>query len=212
MIYHDCQTGYTTDIPGIYHVYTGHIPYEGHLRARLVAHPRLEASDLEFLRIFSVLATERPMLGPSKVPQPGVDLVNMAAPPRGRACTIGTAALKSIQLSAAVLMWNSWGCISVQKAWNERDSADEVLHPSDVERGNRWGLVYPVNFFRFHDSSCPQASSSKGLKKTRLSGMSSPERLKLSAAVPMGRSVQWKDSWGRTNHILSGSKSNSATS
>ncbi len=46
-------------------------------------------------------------LGPSKVPQPGVDLVNMAAPPLGRASTIGTAALKSIPLLAAVLMWNS---------------------------------------------------------------------------------------------------------
>ena len=48
-------------------------------------------------------------LGPSKVPQPGVDLVNMAAPPLlgGRACTIVTAALKSVLLSAAVLMWNS---------------------------------------------------------------------------------------------------------
>ncbi len=44
-------------------------------------------------------------LGPSKVPQSGVDLENMAAPPRGR--TIGTAAIKSVPLSAAVLMWNS---------------------------------------------------------------------------------------------------------
>ena len=42
-------------------------------------------------------------LGPSKVPQPGIDLVNMAAPPRW-ASTIGTAALKSVLLSAAVLM------------------------------------------------------------------------------------------------------------
>ena len=46
-------------------------------------------------------------LGPSKVPQPGIDLVNMAAPPLGWASTIGTAALKSVLLSAAVLMWNS---------------------------------------------------------------------------------------------------------
>jgi hypothetical protein len=45
-------------------------------------------------------------LGPSKVPQPGVDLVNMASPPRGRARTIGTAALKSVLLSVAMLMWN----------------------------------------------------------------------------------------------------------
>ncbi len=46
-------------------------------------------------------------LGPSKVPKPGVDLVNMATPPRGRARTIGTAAHKSVLLSAAVLMWDS---------------------------------------------------------------------------------------------------------
>ena len=92
-------------------------------------------------------------LGPSKVPQPGVDLVNMAAPPWGWASTIGTAALKSVLLSAAVLMRNSWGCISVQKAWNEWNSAEEVLNPPDVESGNRWGLVYPVNSFRFHEAS-----------------------------------------------------------
>jgi hypothetical protein len=46
-------------------------------------------------------------LGQSKVPQPGIDLVNMAVPQLFRASTIGTAALKSILLSAAVLMWNS---------------------------------------------------------------------------------------------------------
>jgi hypothetical protein len=36
-------------------------------------------------------------------------------------------------------------------------------------------------------------SSSKGLKKIRSSGMSSSERFKLPATVPMGRSVQWKN-------------------
>ncbi len=76
-------------------------------------------------------------LGPSKVPQPGVDLINMAAPLLVRANTIGTAALKSVLLSAAVLVWNSQGCISIQKAWNERSLAKEVLNPSDVESGNR---------------------------------------------------------------------------
>ena len=57
MIY--CQTGYTRYISGIYHVYTMHIPCEGSLQACLVAHPRLEASDRDFRRSFSVLATER---------------------------------------------------------------------------------------------------------------------------------------------------------
>jgi hypothetical protein len=107
-------------------------------------------------------------LGPSKVPQPGVDLVNMAVPPWGRAHTICTVALKSVQLSAAVLMWNSLGCISVQKAWNERDSAEEVVNSSDAERGNGWGHVYPVNSFWIHDSSCPQAKFVKGAKENKV--------------------------------------------
>ena len=41
-------------------------------------------------------------------------------------------------------------------------------------------------------------SSSKGLRKIRSSGMSLSERLKRPVTAPMGRSVQWKNSWGRT--------------
>jgi hypothetical protein len=65
-------------------------------------------------------------LGPSKVPQPGVDLVNMAAPPWGRASTIGTAALKSVLLSVAVLMWKSVNFIQAlggNSLWRKRRSA-----------------------------------------------------------------------------------------
>ncbi len=133
MIY--CQTGYTRDIPWILHLYTRYIPCEGHSRARFVAHPRLEALDREFLQIFSVFGhreAAHARLRPSKVPQPGVDLINMAAPPRGRASTIGTAALTSVQLLADVLMWNSWGCISVQKAHRYCGSLPQYL----------WGAKY----------------------------------------------------------------------
>jgi len=65
-------------------------------------------------------------LGPSKVPQPGVDLVNMAAPPWGWASTIGTAALKSVLLSVAVLMWKSVNFIQAlggNSLWRKRCSA-----------------------------------------------------------------------------------------
>ena len=48
-------TVYPWYIPCIYHAYS----CNGHLRARLVAQPRLEASDRDFRRSFSVLATER---------------------------------------------------------------------------------------------------------------------------------------------------------
>ncbi len=48
------------DIPGVYQVYTVYVPEEGHLcvLASFVAQARLAAFDLDFLRIFSVLATE----------------------------------------------------------------------------------------------------------------------------------------------------------
>ncbi len=53
--------------------------------AFLVSQARLDVSDLNFLRILSVLATESPPtlgwgLRPAKVPQPVVDLIDMAAP------------------------------------------------------------------------------------------------------------------------------------
>ena len=120
-------------------VYSLYIPCKIHVLAFLVAHPRLEASDRDFLWISSVLAREaaHARLGSSKVPQPGVDLVNMAAPPRVRARPIGTAVLKSVLLSAVVLVWNCGGCITVQKAWYKRNSAKKVLNPSYVESGNR---------------------------------------------------------------------------
>jgi hypothetical protein len=74
-----CQTGYAS------------------LVARLVAHPlgSLRPRLPSELLSFGHRETAHARLGPSKVPQPGVDLVNMAAPPQGWACTIGTAELKA---------------------------------------------------------------------------------------------------------------------
>ncbi len=162
---------HSQDIQGIYQVYTTYIPclFQSLDSPGLLCGPHSFGSigpglpsDLLSLGHWEAAHAR---LGPSKIPQPGVDLVNLAAPPRGRARTIGTAALKSVPLSAAVLMWNSWGCISVQKA---RNSAKEVLNPSEVERGNRLGLIHPVNSFRFHDSSCPQAKFLKGAEENQV--------------------------------------------
>jgi len=87
------KTGYAMYIQCIYHVYNHDdkiITGQGHTRALLVAHPRLAASD----RDFNHREPAHARLGPAKVPQPGVDLVDMAAPPRCRASSISTAALK----------------------------------------------------------------------------------------------------------------------
>jgi hypothetical protein len=57
------KTGYAMYIQCIYHVYNHDdkiITGQGHTRALLVAHPRLAASDRDFLRISSVSATENP--------------------------------------------------------------------------------------------------------------------------------------------------------
>jgi hypothetical protein len=60
----------------------------------------MPASDRDFLALPSHLLSfghreaAHARLGPSKVPQPGVDLVNMAAPQLVRASTIGTATLQ----------------------------------------------------------------------------------------------------------------------
>ena len=130
------KTAYTRYIPAIYYAYTMRKS-----RASLLSCPSVLGSLRpglpSDLLSFGHREAAHARLGPSKVPQPGVDLVNMAAPPRVRASTIGTAALKSVPLPAAVLVWNSGGCISVQKAWNERNSAEKVLNPSDVKSGNR---------------------------------------------------------------------------
>jgi hypothetical protein len=122
---------YTRYIPGIYLVYTMRKSLAS-LLSRPSALGSIRPGLPSDLLSFGHREAAHARLGPSKVPQPGVDLVNMAAPPRVRARTIGTAALKSVPLPAAVLVWNSGGCISVQKAWNERN-----LNPSDVKSGNR---------------------------------------------------------------------------
>ncbi len=97
---------YTRYIPCIYLVYTMQMSL-----ASLLSCPRSFGS--LGLRLTSDLLSfghreaAHARLGPSKVPQSGVDLVIMAAPPRVRASPIGTTALKSVLLLAAVLVWNS---------------------------------------------------------------------------------------------------------
>jgi hypothetical protein len=111
---------YTRYTPGIYYTYTMLISLASQLSCQHSfgsLSPRLSRDLLSFgqssLRVVVqwYLPAHREAaharLGPSKVPQPGVDLVYMAAPPLVRARSIGTAALKSVLLSAAVLVWNS---------------------------------------------------------------------------------------------------------
>ncbi len=163
MIY--CQTGYTRYTPCIYYTYT----MQWSLATLLSCPPALGSLWLRLpsdLLSFGHREAAKARLGQSKLPQPGVDLINMAAPPRVRASTICTAALLCRWSVGCCTYVNSWVRISVQKAWNWRNSAEEVLKPSYSESGNRWGLVYPVNSLWLHDSSNPQVKFLKGAQHT----------------------------------------------
>ena len=83
-------------IPGKYQVYTYHVSAAAILLAFLVSQASLDVSDLEFLQILSVLASSGywkcsdSRLGPAKVPQPVVDLIDMAALAWCRALAVST--------------------------------------------------------------------------------------------------------------------------
>ncbi len=114
-------TAYSWYIPCIYYAYSMRWSLASPLAALGSLRPGLPSE------LFSIGHREvaHTRLGPSKVPQPCVDLVNMAAPPWGRARTIGTAALKSVLLSAAVLMWKSVNFIQAlggNSLWRKRCS------------------------------------------------------------------------------------------
>ena len=100
------KTGYTRYIPGISYPYTVQKSLASLLSCPSALGSLRQGLPSDLLG-FGHREAAHARLGPSKVPQPGVDLVNMAAPPRVRARTIGTATLKSVPLSAAVLVWNS---------------------------------------------------------------------------------------------------------
>ncbi len=58
-------------------------------------------------------------LGPAKVPQPGVDLINIAAPMWCRALTICAPEFKGLLLLCSVLVWYGRGSVAIKEALKE---------------------------------------------------------------------------------------------
>ena len=85
-------------------------------------------------------------LGPAKVPQPGVDLIDMAAPARFLAWTIGTPEFEGLLLSRSVLVWKGRGGddrgVAVKKARKEWHPPKKVLCPANVESWDRRGFIH----------------------------------------------------------------------
>ena len=82
-------------------------------------------------------------LGPAKVPQPGVDLIHMAAPARSLARAVSTPEFEGLLLSRSILasVWNGRRVIAMKKARKERHPPKKVLCPTDVEIRDRRGFI-----------------------------------------------------------------------
>ena len=93
---------------------------------------------LEDLYSFGNGETCTQRLGPSKVPQPSVYLIYMAASARFKSLgrPVDTAEFEVPTLSISVLMWNGGGGVAIKEAWKEWNPAKELLNLANVERRN----------------------------------------------------------------------------
>ena len=92
----------------------------------------------------------------------------MASFPRGPAWTISAPAVKGRLLTAGVLVRNSGGDIAVQKARNERNPSKKVLNPSNIEGGNRRGLVQFPHSMGLHCACQMQVQILKGAEEDQV--------------------------------------------
>ena len=84
-------------------------------------------------------------LGPAKVPQPGVDLIHMAAPARSLARAVSTPEFEGLLLSSSILIRNSRCGIAIKKARKEWHPPKKVFHPANIESGDRRGFIQLPN-------------------------------------------------------------------
>ena len=155
---------------GIYQVYTCHISSAVRfLAVRVPAAHRAESAcrsgRLEDPFGFCDRKPCNSRLGSAKVPQPGVDLVNMAAPARSLAWSVSTAERKGLLLSRSILVWNSRCCVSVKKARKEWHPPKKVLNSADIEGRDRRGLVQLPNSICLHGASGLKVQILKGTKE-----------------------------------------------
>ncbi len=153
------------DTPGMYQVHTWYIPDKSHSQASLdsiLARKPQTGTSCGAPQFWTQRARPRKAGAGQTYPQPGVDLIDMAAPPRGRACTIGTAAPKTV-LSAAVLLWERF------HFHLERIESEELIQGGlQPFRRSRVGTGGKASEFRWIPSF------QQALKKTKSSGMLSP--------------------------------------
>ena len=110
------------------------------LGCTLAVSQALFAAALADLLHFSNRETGNTRLGPAKVPQPSVDLINMAASARSLARSVSTAKCKVPTLSCSVLIWNGGGGVAIKEARKEWNPTKKVLNLANIESRNRGGI------------------------------------------------------------------------
>ncbi len=112
----------------------------------------------------------KPRLGPTKVPQPVVDLINMAVPAWCRALTVCTRECQGLLLSCSVLVLvrNGSGGVVIKEARKEWHLPKEVLHSATIQSRDRWGFTQQPNSIWLHHASGLQAKILKSAKENHV--------------------------------------------
>ena len=110
-------------------------------QARRVSQALFAASPRHLLRIFSVLATERPATRGWGLPKfQSQVLTSYTWLPLRDPCP-GPSALPNSKSRPSVLVWNGGGGAAIKEAWKEWYSTKNILNLANIEGGNGGGLI-----------------------------------------------------------------------
>ena len=104
-------------------------------------------------------------LGPAKIPQPCVDLVNMTAPAGSLPWTVSTSKLEGLYLSRGVLVRNCWCWVSIKEARKQWHSSEKILNPANIESWDRGRFIQFSYAICLHCARNWQAKILKGTEE-----------------------------------------------
>ena len=137
---------------------------------------------------------KRAGLGPTKVPQPGVDLINMAAPARSLASAVCTPEFEGLLPSSSVLVWNGRGGVAMKKARKEWHPPQKVRCPANVESRDRRGLIQLSNSVRLHGPRGVKEKILKGAEENQVESNVFRITVVATLGCTVGRKVHGKKS------------------
>ena len=140
---------YTSAVPVHTHTDHSHISFPGHsgtitlatLTSLLPTLVRRFAGSILPLRSLLDCQVAYARLATSKLPQPSVNLIDVAASPSILCSCVCTSCCETCTLVPAVLVRDSWSRIAIQKAGYQGDSAHQVLGLGHVETRCRGWFV-----------------------------------------------------------------------